>query len=132
MANRSEYNTKALAAVLECLEKADGKHLTAEEIKSRLLNEGTALGTATVYRNLDKLLSRGKITRYQGDGCACYCVENENCHAQIHLVCEECGKLLHLECKSAESMAQHLEEEHGFTLSKHRTVFYGLCEECRV
>lgn len=132
MATRTEYNTKALCAVLECLKNADGKHLTAEEIKNRLAQDGVIIGTATVYRNLDKLLSRGEITRYQGDGSACYCVENENCHAQIHLVCEECGRLLHLECERAESLSRHLEKEHGFILSKHRTVFYGLCEECRV
>ena len=132
MQKRKEYNTRGLSRVLECLKEADGKHMTAEEIASHIESKGAHIGTATVYRNLDKLLARGEIARYQGDGSACYCIEKEHCHAQIHLVCSGCGRLLHLECGRVDDLSDHIAKEHGFALDRRRTVLYGLCNECRV
>ena len=45
--------------------------------------------------------------------------------------CEKCGKLIHLHCEDVVKLEQHLMDSHGFRMDPCRTVFYGLCEECR-
>ena len=45
--------------------------------------------------------------------------------------CEKCGKLIHLHCEDVVKLEQHLMDSHGFRMDPCRTVFYGICEECR-
>ena len=45
--------------------------------------------------------------------------------------CEKCGKLIHLQCNEVESLKQHMMEHHGFEMDSLRTVFYGICSECK-
>jgi Fur family ferric uptake transcriptional regulator len=44
--------------------------------------------------------------------------------------CEQCGKLIHLNCDEINAFFEHVSEEHGFVLDPKRTVFYGICNEC--
>ena len=66
---------------------------------------------------------------------ACFEYVGQDSHAPgeacFHLKCEKCGKLLHLHCEELDHIGGHLFEEHGFKLDPLRTVFYGVCEECR-
>lgn len=48
-----------------------------------------------------------------------------------HCKCEKCGKLIHLHCHEVEELSQHMMEHHSFELNAMRTVFYGVCSECR-
>ena len=48
-----------------------------------------------------------------------------------HCKCEKCGKLIHLQCEEVESLKQHMMEHHNFEMDALRTVFYGICSECR-
>ena len=42
-----------------------------------------------------------------------------------------CGKLIHLQCNEVESLKQHMMNHHGFEMAALRTVFYGICSECK-
>ena len=48
-----------------------------------------------------------------------------------HCKCEKCGKLIHLHCDEVESLKKHMMEHHSFEMDSLRTVFYGICNECR-
>ena len=37
----------------------------------------------------------------------------------------------HLPCEDVVKLEQHLMESHGFQMDPCRTVFYGICEDCR-
>lgn len=45
--------------------------------------------------------------------------------------CEKCGKLIHIQCDEIECLSRHMTEHHDFQLDPKRTVFYGICNECR-
>ena len=47
--------------------------------------------------------------------------------------CEKCGKVVHIERKSVEAAMQSLSggEGNGFELDCTRTLFYGICGDCR-
>ena len=47
------------------------------------------------------------------------------------LKCEKCGTVQHVDCSHLAPLYRHLEEEHGFAIDAHRTLFYGVCRRCR-
>ena len=129
MNNRCEYNTRALSLVLDCLKANEGTPLSAEEITEKLLSRGEQIGKTTVYRNLEKLLKKELIGSYKNDNTTRYCFCGER-DEHIHIICQGCGKLSHLECSHIRELEGHIASSHGFTLDRGKTVLYGLCGEC--
>ena len=128
------YKTKQGERILETLIRNEDRHLTAEEICVLLKEEGAAVGTATVYRNLEKLVAEGTIRRYRLDEgeSACYqYIGDGSCHEHFHLKCLGCGEVIHLECDYLDELNSHLLEHHSFHLDRTKIVLYGLCSVCR-
>lgn len=129
------YNTKQKEKLLSYLIKNKDKHTNVQEISAFLSSEGTPVGVATIYRQLDRLVEQGLVRKYAFDGktCACYqYIENEEqCRSHFHLKCLSCGRLIHLDCGHLAELTRHIEDEHGFAIDYAQTVFYGLCSDCR-
>ncbi len=128
------YKTKQGERILETLIRNEDRHLTAEEICVLLKEEGAAVGTATVYRNLEKLVAEGTIRRYRLDEgeSACYqYIGDGSCHEHFHLKCLGCGEVIHLECDYLDELNSHLLDHHSFHLDRTKIVLYGLCSVCR-
>ena len=106
-------------------------------MKRYFKEQGITIGTTTVYRNLEKMVEQGMVAKYNVDGTSSACFEylgaEEHCHKTscFHCKCEKCGKLIHLHCEDVVKLEQHLMDSHGFRMDPCRTVFYGICEECR-
>ena len=134
MAVKTSYRTHAQEELLNYLKAAPGKHYTVEEIKNHFIAEQKPIGTATIYRRLEKFIEEGCVRRYVlGPGeSACYAfVESPKCASHFHCKCEVCGKLIHMGCNELRGIQAHLLEQHGFFLNAGKTVFYGICEQCR-
>ena len=86
---------------------------------------------------IQDLVEQGLVAKYVVDGTSSACFEylghDEHCHKHIcfHCKCEKCGKVIHLECGEMTHLGEHMLEDHGFQWDFTRTVFYGICEECR-
>ena len=134
MKREAGYNTKQKEKLVDFLINNKDKHTTVQEISAYLSTEGSPLGTATIYRQLDKLVESGVVRKFVIDGktCACYqYIENEHeCREHFHLKCISCGKLIHLNCDHLMSINKHIEEHHGFIIDPSQTVFYGRCADC--
>ncbi len=127
---KNDYNTKQKSAMLDFLKKNSACHITAADIVNALRENGTKIGTATVYRHLDRLVTDGFVKKYITDSGACYQYSGE-CHGNhFHLKCTGCGTLFHVDCDFLESLAPHILEHHKFTVDNTRTVMYGTCEKC--
>ena len=127
------YKTKQGGRIFDLLIKNENRHLTAEEISAFLKAEGEAVGMATIYRNLEKLVTEGKIRRYRLDEgeSACYqYIGDGSCHEHFHLKCIGCGEVIHLECGYLDELNSHLLSHHDFHLDRTKIVLYGLCSEC--
>lgn len=134
MAERTPYRTRAQKELINLLKAAPGRHFTATEIKNCLDKECKPIGTATIYRQLERFVDDGTIRKYVlGPGeSACYAyAEDQQCSTHFHCVCESCGKLIHMDCDELRDIRTHLLEQHGFTWDSGKTVFYGICEQCR-
>ncbi len=129
---QNKYKTKQGDLVLSCLSMSGGKHLTIDDICSILKESGTPVGKTTVYRQMQKLLNEGLVTKYSVDSesGACYQYSGENCQMHFHLKCTKCGKLFHASCEFIESIEKHIFSHHGFSVDNTKTVFYGICGDC--
>lgn len=131
----TSYATKQGGLILSLLKAEAGRHFTADDIMKALSDGGNAVGKATVYRHLDKLIKQGKVRKYIVDegssACFEYIEEGHSCHEHYHLKCSSCGKLLHVKCEYLDEVAAHILGHHGFMISPEKTVLYGICEDCR-
>lgn len=127
---KNDYETKQKSAVLDYLISCRDRHVTAAQVASALKEKNIKIGTATVYRRLDKLVNSGEVKKYITDDCACYQYAGEACKNHFHLKCTNCGTLFHVDCDFLSSLAPHILEHHKFKVDNFRTVMYGLCEKC--
>ncbi len=130
---KNSYTTKQGSLILSCFENNASTHLTIEDISDILSKNSTPVGTATIYRHVQKLIEQGKVQKYSLDSndSACYqYVSDGQCKQHFHLKCTVCSKLFHASCPFLEEIGDHIKEHHGFHVDNSRTVFYGICREC--
>ena len=135
MKNDSGYNTKQKEKLLSYLITNKDEHTSVNGISAYLAAEGTPVGTATIYRQLDRLVEQGLVRRQTIDGktgaCYQYVDSDRGCHQHFHLKCKSCGKLIHTDCERLSDVSSHILEHHGFYVDTSMTVFYGVCADCR-
>lgn len=131
---KNKYNTKQREKILEYLKNNQDSNITAEEILTHFNEINEDIGKATVYRFLNELVKQGIVKKYMVDGrnCSSYqYIEEKNCKEHFHLKCEKCNKIIHLECNEFKEVQNHIAQEHGFELDGIKTVFYGVCKNCK-
>ncbi len=134
---KAAYKTKQMTELLAFLQSVQGSHVTVNDICDYFQKKGIAVGTTTIYRHLEKMVREGIVAKYVVDGTSSACFEYIGSHERekqvscYHCKCKQCGRLIHLQCSEVESLKQHMMEHHSFELDSLRTVFYGLCSECR-
>ncbi len=134
MAERTAYRTRAREELLNYLKTEPGRHFTAQEIRDHFAAENMPIGTATIYRRLERFVEEGVVRKYVlGPGeRVCYAfTEDRQCDSHFHCKCVVCGKLIHMDCDELREIQAHLLSSHGFCWDAAKTVFYGTCEQCR-
>ena len=135
--SKAPYKTKQMAELLTFLESVQGKHVTVNEICDYFKEKGISVGTTTVYRHLEKMVKEGVVAKYVVDGTSSACFEyigdlhNDAETSCYHCKCEVCGKIIHLQCDEVEHLREHICEHHNFIIDSKRTVFYGVCSQCK-
>lgn len=122
-------STRQRAAVVDILERTD-EFRSAQQIHSALDAEGTRVGLATVYRNLQALAESGQVDQLRSaDGELLYraCAGSEHHH---HIVCRNCGRTVEVAGGELEAWIERVSREHGFTSMVHTAEFFGLCASC--
>ena len=100
---RGDYRTRTGEAVRRLMEHTKGEHLTADEVRRLLSEEGISMGLSTVYRQLDRLVAEGAVQRISGDRVgSCYAKKTASDSSHYHLVCHVCGHLSHVDCETFE------------------------------
>ena len=118
--------------MLELLEKAHDRHLTAEAIHRLLLEAGEEIGLATVYRALTQFEAAGLVTRHHFEGGQAV-FELERGPHHDHIVCIHCGRVEEFYDEVIEKRQRSIAEKLGFDLRDHALTLYGECSEpaCR-
>ena len=137
MKRPANYHTRQRESILAYIVSLQGEHITASQIVTHFAAQDVSIGRTTVYRHLNQLTESGKLRRYTIDGSAsgaCYqytgSEDSEHCCTHLHLKCEGCGELLHLECHSLHALEKHVRDEHAFEINATKTFLYGRCNDC--
>lgn len=136
-ANIDELKSTGLKAtlprlkILEIFQKAELRHLTAEDVYSLLLTEQSDIGLATVYRVLTQFEQAGLLSRHHFEaGKAVYELREDEHHD--HLVCLDCGHVEEFHDPEIEKRQVAIATARGFALADHALSLYANCKrtEC--
>ncbi|MEG0913178.1 MAG: transcriptional repressor [Oscillospiraceae bacterium] len=134
MQETKDYQTKQRNVIMEFFQKNSARCYNANELYAELLKMGESVGKTTVYRTLENLTQKGLLLTFpsQDKNGAVYQFKTKKCEEQdhIHLKCNICGKLFHLDCAIVEEFGLHLFEQHNFCIDREKTVIYGECKHC--
>nr|QIQ10524.1 Ferric uptake regulation protein [uncultured bacterium] len=109
--------------ILNLLETADTRHLSAEDVYKMLLDAGDDVGLATVYRVLTQFESAGLVLRHNFEGGhAVFELNNDEHHD--HMVCTETGKVIEFFDPVIEKRQKVLAEEYGYDIVDHKLTLY--------
>ena len=109
--------------VLELLEQTRPRHMTAEDIYRKLVDDGDEIGLATVYRVLTQFETAGLVLKHNFEGGhAVYELDRGEHHD--HMVDIETGKIIEFESLDIEELQSRIAAEHGYQIEEHSLVLY--------
>jgi Fur family transcriptional regulator, ferric uptake regulator len=132
MTNADELKSSGLKAtlprikILEIFQRADERHMTAEDVFKLLLADGSDIGLATVYRVLMQFEQAGILSRNHFESGKSIFELNEGQHHD-HLVCMDCGRVEEFFDPQIESRQREIAIERGFRLQEHSLALYAHC-----
>lgn len=112
--------------ILRVFHESPRRHLSAEDVLRRLLEQGADIGLATVYRVLGQFEQAGLLLRSQFDTDKAVYELNEGEHHD-HLVCVHCGKVEEFHDPELEALQLRVAQTRGFQLRTHTLALYGTC-----
>ena len=125
---RKEYKTKSRKLILQYLIEEKKHTLSIYNILDFLKEQEELVNVSTIYRYLDKLVSEGKVMKYQneeGKKAVFQYIEEENtCHQHLHMQCVKCGRVIHLNCGFMEEIKAHMMKHHRCRLQCHNSILY--------
>lgn len=109
--------------ILETLENAEGRHLSAEDIYRSLIESSEDIGLATVYRVLTQFEAAGLVIKHHFEGGqAVYEMDRGEHHD--HMVCVDSGKVIEFYNPEIERLQREIAEQHGYVIEDHSLVLY--------
>jgi Fur family transcriptional regulator, peroxide stress response regulator len=116
-------------AILKVLAESEG-HPSVDAIYAQVKPNFPTTSLATIYKNVTVLKEIGQVlelgfsddsNRYDGN----------NPFDHPHLVCVRCKKIVDPDVAALKDMTQELMRETGFTITRHRLDFFGICPDCQ-
>lgn len=123
---KTRRNSKQRQLVPEAV-KARRDHPTADQIYLDVRARDDKISRGTVYRNLGLLSDEGQISQVRVPAADRYDLRQGR---HYHLFCTGCGRVFDAPISYHDEYDALVAEETGFQISRHRTVFEGLCPDC--
>lgn len=112
--------------VLDLFQHSPDRHLTAEDVYRKLLEEHSDIGLATVYRVLTQFEQAGLLMRHHFEGGKAVYELNQGTHHD-HLVCQQCGRVEEFYDAEIEKRQAKVAKERGFAIREHQLHIYADC-----
>lgn len=132
----SGYRTEQKRVLLAFLEQnAETAYSIDEIIKGLEATRGTQElpGKSTVYRLMTKLVEEGTVKRFVKGNSRHFVYQllrGGDCQGHLHLKCNGCGTLLHLDRGTSDLLLSAVAGAQHFAVSKQDTVLFGTCAHC--
>ncbi|MEP7730235.1 ferric iron uptake transcriptional regulator [Marinomonas primoryensis] len=109
--------------ILQILETAGDRHMSADDVYRTLLDQGEDVGLATVYRVLTQFETADLVQRHHFEaGTAVFELAKGDHHD--HMICLETGKVIEFVDPIIEQRQHEIAEEHGFDIEDHSLIMY--------
>ncbi len=126
------YSTRQKKIVLDCLASRQGECVSAADLLDALRGGGERVGSATVYRQLERLEREGLVHKAVTEEGAFYrYCEHGRGGGCLLVKCERCGRVEHAYCEVLPELYDKLSDETGFRVDARRTMLYGTCARCQ-
>lgn len=124
------YDTKHLIKLQDFFRDHANESFTAKDLCDIFKD---SMNQATIYRKLISLESSKrirKIVRADKETYE-YQYQDKTCENHLHLICEKCGKMIHLDCSLSQTFLEHLSNIHHFSIDQQHSNLLGICKECQ-
>ena len=122
--------TRQRELIWETLTSEPERHLSADDLVESVRGRMPQVSPSTVYRTLDLLVDEGLVLRTDlGGGRGYYEPARE--HAHHHLVCEQCGTVVHLHDEELGDLPRRVRSSTGYVLGPGEITLFGLCPACQ-
>lgn len=122
-------NTKQKELILSIMsEEKNMIHPNIQQLTSIIMNGDKSIGQATIYRNINKLVSEGKLNRISTNNGFIYDI-NTKLHG--HFVCEQCGCIIDLYDDEYQKLVDEIERTYNLKINTSNHVFNGICTFCQ-
>ncbi len=109
--------------IMQILEAAEPRHMSAEDVYKSLMDAGEDVGLATVYRVLTQFENAGLVIRHNFDGGHAVFELDDGEHHD-HIVCVDSGEVFEFYDDKIEQRQKEIVEEKGYELVDHSLVLY--------
>ena len=109
--------------ILQMLDTADRRHMSAEDVYKALMEAGEDVGLATVYRVLTQFEAAGLVVRHNFDGGHAVFELADGGHHD-HMVCVDSGDVIEFFDPEIEKLQKEIVQRHGYDLVDHNLVLY--------
>ena len=123
-----QRNTKQRRLVMDTL-LALANHPSADQIYLAVRELDPKISRGTVYRNLNLLSENGEILHILLPGIGADRFDHRTDH-HYHVICTQCGAICDCALPYRDLDDAKTADETGFVITRHRTVFEGLCPTC--
>lgn len=120
-------NTKQRGLVLDAV-RARCDHPSADDIYIDVRRLDPKISRGTVYRNLSVLAEAGEIMHVRVPAADRYDLRTER---HYHMFCLHCGRVTDAPIPYRDELDEGAAAATGFAVARHRTIFEGVCPECR-
>ena len=130
------YQTQQRNLLISFFESHPGEAFTIDEIMQCLQNEQEAdvPSRSTVYRTVAELEKEGSLKRSYLSKRRRSAYQYHDAHAcasHLHIRCEKCNALMHLDTKVSNTITRLLQNDANISLDVGNTVLLGCCKKCR-
>lgn len=119
--------TKAREDIIRVLCEVD--HFTVDELVKKLKEIKKDVNVATVYNNINFLVSEGIVNEFNFNNKNSVYELNIGLHA--HLVCIDCNTVTNIEIPTFIKIKEMVENDLGFQIIDAKLDIYGHCLDCR-
>jgi len=120
--------TEPRLTILELMQGRKNEHFSAEDVYKILLEQGSEIGLATVYRVLNQFDEARILIRHNFEGNKSV-FELAPTEHHDHIICEDCGKVFEFNDSVIEQRQKEISEQYGIKLKAHSLYLYGKCSD---
>lgn len=107
-----------------------GQHISAQELRDRIIAEGGEVSLSTIYRALERLSEQNEIRSIMSArGQLWESMSGEEHHD--HLICTKCGLTIEFHDDLLSGFGQTVAERKGYIYQESRFDIFGFCKDCK-